>query len=143
MNNPIDPTPTGRVGDSTGAAGSGSITGLLRQLTQEVTSLFTKEVALAKAEASESLQTAKRGVAAIATGAAVLMAGLILLMFAVVWALATVIALWLSALIVGGVAAIIGFVMMQGGKKQLEPDALRPDRTINQLQKDQAAVTRH
>ncbi len=140
---PIEPAPPGRASDPAINAGSTSITGLLRQLTQEVTSLFTKEVALAKAEASESLQTAKRGVAAIATGAAVLMAGLIVLLLAAVWALATIIALWLSALIVGGVVAVIGFAMVQGGKKKLEPDALRPERTINQLNKDQAAVTRH
>lgn len=119
---------------------SGSITGLLRQLTHEVTSLFTKEVALAKAEASESLHNAKAGVAAVATGGAVLMAGLIILLLAAVYGLSTVVAPWLAALIVGGVVVVIGLVMVQAGKKKLEARAMRPDRTIHTMQKDKDAL---
>ena len=63
----------------------GSVGGLLRQLTREVPSLFTKELALAKAELNESLRATKAGAASVATGGAVLLAGamgLNLLMFA-------------------------------------------------------------
>ncbi len=49
--------------------------GLLRQLTREVPSLFTKELALAKAELLASLTTLKAGIAGVAGGAIVLLAG--------------------------------------------------------------------
>ena len=47
-----------------------SIGGLLRQLMHEVPQLFTKELALLKAETRENLKAAKAGVAAVSTGGA-------------------------------------------------------------------------
>ena len=62
-----------------------SVGGLLRQLTREVPSLFTKELALAKAELSESLRATKAGAASVATGGAVLLAGFIVLLMSAVY----------------------------------------------------------
>ena len=45
-----------------------SVVGLLRQLTREVPDLFTKELALAKAELQASLTTLKAGIAGVAGG---------------------------------------------------------------------------
>ena len=114
--------------------------GLLRELAHEVPSLLTKEIALAKSEARESLRVTKAGLAAVATGGAVSMAGLVVLLFAAVYALATVMALWLSALIVGAAVMLIGYVMVQAGKKKFESESLRPNRTINSLHKDHDAI---
>ncbi|MBC3387498.1 phage holin family protein [Pseudomonas sp. SWRI12] len=119
-----------------------SVMGLLRQLTHEVPSLFTKELALAKAEFQASLNTLKAGIAAVAGGAMVLMAGFIILLMAVVYGLSTMMAPWLAALIVGVVVMIIGFVMVQSGKKQFEPSHFKPDRTLDALNKDQEALRR-
>ncbi|KHK66188.2 MULTISPECIES: phage holin family protein [Pseudomonas] len=119
-----------------------SVMGLLRQLTHEVPSLFTKELALAKAEFQASLNTLKAGIAGVAGGAMVLMAGFIILLMAVVYGLSTMMAPWLAALIVGVVAMIIGFVMVQSGKKQFEPSHFKPDRTLDALNKDQEALRR-
>ena len=119
-----------------------SVVGLLRQLTHEVPSLFTKELALAKAEFQASLNTLKAGVAGVAGGAMVLMAGFIILLMAVVYGLSTMMAPWLAALIVGVVVMIIGFVMVQSGKKQFEPSHFKPDRTLDALNKDQEALRR-
>lgn len=116
--------------------GGGSITGLLRQLTQEVTGLFTKEVALAKAEASDSINAAKAGVGAVATGGAVLMSGLIVLLFSAVYGLSNIVDPWLAALIVGAVVMLIGYAMVQSGKKKLNARSMRPDRTVHSMQKD-------
>lgn len=55
-----------------------SVGGLLRQLTHEVPSLVTKELALAKAELSESIRATKAGAASVATGGAVVVIGLIM-----------------------------------------------------------------
>ncbi|MFG6203470.1 phage holin family protein [Pseudomonas retamae] len=119
-----------------------SVTGLLRQLSREVPALFTKELALAKAEFQSSLNTLKAGIAAVAGGAIVLLAGLIILLMSAVYGLSMFMAPWLAALIVGVVVMIIGFVMLQSGKKQFEPSHFKPDRTLDALSKDQEALRR-
>jgi len=119
-----------------------SVAGLLKQLTREVPSLFTKELALAKAEIQASLNTLKAGVAGVAGGAIVLLAGFVILLMAVVYGLSTMMQPWLAALIVGAVTMIIGFVMVQSGKKQFEPSHFKPDRTLDALNKDQEALRR-
>ena len=119
-----------------------SVVGLLRQLSREVPALFTKELALAKAELQTSLTTLKAGIAGVAGGAIVLLAGFIILLMAVVYGLSMVMAPWLAALIVGVVVMIIGFAMLQSGKKQFEPSNFKPDRTLDALNKDQEALRR-
>lgn len=119
-----------------------SVVGLLRQLSREVPALFTKELALAKAELQASLTTLKAGIAGVAGGAIVLLAGFIILLMAVVYGLSMVMAPWLAALIVGVVVMIIGFTMLQSGKKQFEPSNFKPDRTLDALNKDQEALRR-
>ncbi len=54
-----------------GQTDDASVVGLLRQLSREVPALFTKELALAKAELHNSLSTLKAGIAAVAGGAIV------------------------------------------------------------------------
>ena len=119
-----------------------SVVGLLRQLSREVPALFTKELALAKAELQASLTTLKAGLAAVAGGAIVLLAGFIILLMSAVYGLSLVMAPWLAALIVGGVVMIVGFAMLQSGKKQFEPSRFKPDRTLDALNKDQEALRR-
>ncbi|HEX7028206.1 MAG TPA: phage holin family protein [Gammaproteobacteria bacterium] len=117
-----------------------SVPGLVRQLADEVSSLFSKEVALAKVEVAESVSEAKKGAGSMITGGAVLYAGLIFLLLAAVVGLAQVVEFWLSSLIIGGVVAIIGLIMVQAGKKKIQPSSLKPEHTLNTLQKDQQAV---
>lgn len=117
-----------------------SLTTLMRELANDVTSLFTKEVALAKSEVSHSLTSAKTGIFSVMSGGAVLQAGFLFLLLAAALGLGTIMELWLAALIVGGVVTLIGFAMMQAGKKKLEASSLKPHHTINSLQKDQNAI---
>ncbi|WP_263264249.1 phage holin family protein [Pseudomonas sp. RIT-PI-S] len=120
--------------------GDVSVISLLRQLTHEVPALFSKELALAKAEMENSVTTLKAGIAAVAGGAIVLLAGFIVLLMSAVYGLSTVLQPWAAALIVGGIVAVIGFVMIQAGKKQFDPAHFRPDRTLNAMDKDQQAL---
>lgn len=119
-----------------------SVVGLLRQLSREVPDLFSKELALAKAELQASLTTLKAGIAGVAGGAIVLLAGFIILLMSAVYGLSMVMAPWLAALIVGVVVMIVGFVMLQSGKKQFEPSHFKPERTLGALNKDQEALRR-
>ncbi|MBK5003094.1 phage holin family protein [Pseudomonas sp. S31] len=133
---PIPPSPAPHVDDQLGVGG------LLRQLMREVPELFTKELALAKAELQHNLNTLKAGTAAVAGGAIVLLAGFIILLLAAVYGLATVVAPWLAALLVGGITVIVGFIMLQSGKKQFEPSHLAPDRTLHAMQQDKETLKR-
>ena len=132
MATPSNPTPENET----------SAVGLIRQLAHEVPALLTKELALAKAEIKETVETAKAGVAAVGMGAIVMLAGLIIVLLAAVYALANIMQPWLAALIVGAVAMVVGFIMIQSGKKQFDADNLTPERTVNSLQKDKDAIQR-
>jgi hypothetical protein len=130
---PLRAVPSGREEDT-------SIGGLLKQLAREIPLLFTKELALAKAEMRENLRATRAGVAAVATGGAVMLAGLVVLLMAAVYGLATVLPAWLSALIVGAAAVIVGAIMVAAGRKRFEPAALKPDHTLHSLHKDADAI---
>jgi hypothetical protein len=117
-----------------------STASLLRRLMDGVSTLFRKELALARSELSEAASAAKAGAMSIASGGLVLFAGFIILLLAIVYALAQFMSLWLSALIVGVVVMVIGFIMVQGGKKKLEPVSFKPERTAASLEKDKEAL---
>lgn len=120
-----------------------SVGGLLRQLTHEVPSLITKELALAKAEITESLRATKAGAASVATGGAVLLGGYIMLLMSAVYGLSNIMEPWLAALIVGVVVVVIGMVMVSAGKKKFEASSFKPERTIHSMNKDKEAVKGH
>ncbi|MGH8420129.1 MAG: phage holin family protein [Pseudomonas sp.] len=122
--------------------GDPSLLGLVRQLAHEVPALISEELALAKAEIRSSVEAAKAATAAVAGGVVFMLAGLVILLMAAVYGLALVVSPWLAALIVGAVAMIIGFVMVQSGKKQLKPSQLAPERTLHSLNKDKDAIQR-
>jgi len=128
---------------TTHSATDSSVGSLLRQLTHEVPSLMTKELALAKAELSESIRSTKAGAASVATGGVVLMGGFIVLLLAAVYGLSTVMASWLAALIVGGVVTVVGLIMVSAGKKKFEASSFKPERTMHSLNKDKDAVREH
>ena len=71
-----------------------------------------------------------------------LFAGFIVLLMAAVYGLALVVEPWLAALIVGGVVALVGVVLLMKAKKALNPKAMVPDRTINSLRRDEAMLRR-
>jgi len=121
---------------------SESTAGLLTRLINEVSTLFRQELQLAKTEISEAVSEGKTALISMATGGAVLFAGILVLLQAAVFALAHIVSDWLAALIVGAVVAVIGFVMIQRGKKNLTPAALKPVRTQESLRKDKEMVER-
>jgi predicted phage tail protein len=119
-----------------------SVPGLIKSLADDVTHLFAQEVALAKTEVSSAVKDIKAGVLSLAIGLGVLFAGFIVLLGAAVAGLALVMETWLAALIVGGVVAIIGVVLLMKAKNSLNPDSMVPNRTIESLKKDEEMVRR-
>ena len=121
---------------STEARDYESTPGLLRRLVSDVSTLFAQELALLKAETTESIADLKAATVSIATGGAVAFMGVFFLLLAAVYGLSNVVDPWLAALIVGGVVTLIGVIMLVTGSKKLEPRAVAPSRTADALRKD-------
>ena len=118
-----------------------TITTLMGDALSQFSKLFQNEVDLAKAELGEKAQQV--GVAAgFLAGAAVLVIPAVIM---VLFALA-------SALIHGGwsepvaylvaamAAAVVAGILAAVGMQRLKPENLKPEETINQLERDQAAM---
>jgi len=140
MSDRHQPIPQSSMNTNTGR--DSSVTGLIKSLADDVTRLFSQEVALAKAEVSTALDHIKAGVLSLAIGLGVLFVGFIVLLFAAAEALSLVVASWLAYLIVGGVVAIVGLILLMKAKKNLNPESMVPNRTIDSLKKDEAMVRR-
>jgi hypothetical protein len=117
-----------------------TVPSLVRRLAAEVTTLFAKELALAKAETAQSLTEVKTGIVRVASGGAVMFLGVLFLLLSAVYGLSRVVEPWLAALIVGGVVTLIGVIMLVTGKKKLEPDALPPRHVQASLRKDRDMI---
>lgn len=117
-------------------AGGGSLGQLLRSVATDVRMLIQGEVALARAETSESISRLTSALIAVVGGTLIAFVGLIVLAFALVDALSAYMAPWQAALIVGGGLALIGAIMVTVGAKSLQPSRLMPNRTAASLSKD-------
>lgn len=118
--------------------------GLISKLASDSSDLLRTEAALARREMRESINDAKSGLASLVTGAGVFTAGLLTLCGAAALAMRafTPLPLWQATLIVGGVIALIGIIMLFAGKKKLETDNLAPTRTMESLQRDSELADR-
>lgn len=116
--------------------GDGSITELLKYLIQQVGTLFRQEIALARAEVSETASHLTSAVVMLVIGATLGFSALIVLLFAAVYGIAEALPLWASALIVGGVVAIVALVLVMMGKSRFAARNLMPRRTARTLRDD-------
>ncbi len=115
-----------------------SIATLFSDLTQETTTLLRKEVELAKVEISEKVSQTQSGLISLAIGGAITYAGLLVLLAAAVYGLADLLDgnMGLSALIIGVVVAIIGYVLLLRGRSNLKAEKLALPRTAQSLRRD-------
>lgn len=121
---------------------SQSAFGLLRRLTDELSTLLRQELALATAEIAHSMRVLLGGAASVAVGGAVLFTGLLAMLAAAVLGLATVLRPWLAALVIGAAVAAIGIVVVLAGIRALDPSTLKPSRTAESLRRDKDVITR-
>lgn len=121
-----------------------SLKELFGDLTQSVSTLFRKEIELARAETSEKISQAGVAAGAIAGGGVLALAALIVLLQALVIALTELgLPPALSALIVGGIVAIIAFALIYKGINDLKASSLTPTRTVEALRRDAHMVKEH
>jgi hypothetical protein len=115
-----------------------SIGELFGQLTQDMTLLVRQEIQLARTEMSDKISRITTNLVSVGAGGFVAYLGGLALVGALILAirdLANISLAW-SALIVGAVLAIIGYVMLQKGLKELKRVDLAPRRTVETLKDD-------
>lgn len=119
------------------------ISSLFSDLLNELTELMRQEILLAKREFSDKVNQITSGGVSLAAGGAVLFAGFLALLHCAELALANVMAPWLAALIVGGVVAIVGLILVLKGRSKLKTANLAPQRTMESLQRDKELAQEH
>jgi len=119
-----------------------SLPDIMSDLLVQMSTLFSKETQLVRAEVSENVASVGRGLAMIVGGAVLLIPALVILLQAAVSALTDHAQLepYVSALIVGGIALILGIVLLLIGVSQLKAENLLPNRTVRQLRRDAHVV---
>lgn len=125
-----------------------SVGSLISDLFQKSALLVRKEIQLGKAEMNEKVSQIGTGVGSLAVGGAIAFAGfLVLLAAASLWLAAVWEAAqthpWLAPLIIGGVVALIGLMMLAKGRKNLKPQNLAPRRTMESVRRDKEFVKEH
>ena len=118
-----------------------SLKDLLSDLSGSITTLFRKEIQLARAETSEKITQSMVALGAIAGGAILALRALIVLLQALVIAIAEMgVPPALASLIVGLVVAAIAYFMIHKGTNDLKASSLAPDRTMDSLRRDAQLV---
>jgi xanthine/uracil permease len=115
---------------------------LLSRLVGDFAALVRNEVALAKAELSESSMRAKAGVVALIGAVSTLLAGSLALVAAIILGLSKVMEPWLAALVVGVVISVVGLLLLQGARKKLVPPHVEIDRTRQAVRQDVEVLAR-
>lgn len=109
---------------------------LFSELASETGTLIRKEVELAKTEMTAKASAAGRNAAAVAVGGAVAFMGAMALLAGIILALAMLIPLWASALLVGLIVAGIGGALVMKGLTSFKRIDPVPRETVKTLQED-------
>lgn len=109
---------------------------LLTELSQEMRNLIRQELELAKLEMSRKATRLGKDMVYLVLGGAIAYAGFLALVATLIIALAYVLPLWLSALLVGAITAGIGYFLIEKGRSKLKREELKPEQTIATLKED-------
>jgi hypothetical protein len=109
---------------------------LFSELAQEMGTLVRQEMALATTEMGNKAARVGRQVGIVALGGAVAYAGFLAIVGAAILLLASVMPLWMSALLVGLLVAGAGYVLVQGSLATLRNLDLTPRQTVRTLKDD-------
>ncbi len=109
---------------------------LFGELARQTSNLLHKEMDLTRVEMTRNVSRLGGHVASIAVGGAIAYAGLLALLAAAIAGLATVLAWWLAALIVGLVVVVVGYFLIQRALGALRRESLAPRQTLRTLRED-------
>lgn len=119
-----------------------SIGELFGQLSQDMTLLVRQEIQLARSEMSEKLSRFTANLISVAAGGFVAYVGGLALVAALILGLHDLanISLAVSALIVGVVLAVAGYLMLKRGLNELKRVDIAPRRTVENIKDDVQSI---
>lgn len=109
---------------------------LFAELAQETSTLVRQEVNLAKTEMSQKASKVGKDVGFLAAGGAVAYAGFLAILAGVIFLLNNVMPMWLAAVLVGLVVALVGYFLVRKGLDALKREDLAPRQTMETLKED-------
>ena len=109
---------------------------LFSDLAEQTGRLIQQEAALAKSELSHTAAAAGKNIGLLSVGGLIGYTGFLGLMTALVIGLSYIMPLWLSALIVGAVLAILSYFLITSSIAELKKTAWAPQRTLESLKED-------
>ena len=117
---------------------------ILKDLSNETSTLLRQEVELAKTEMSEKASRMGTNLGSLAVGGAVLFLGALALLTAVISGLTSLldqfmdlnVAVWLAPLLVGIALAVIGYGLVKKALDTLKRESLTPRKTTESLQEN-------
>jgi hypothetical protein len=130
---------------------SRSVGSLFAALGRQLSALFRRELALARAELSEKVREAGSGLALLAAGGMIILIGLFFIVQAVVFGVVALldiwlpagVAVWLGPLLVGLATVLIGWALLSRGGNKLSAETLALHRTAQSLREDSALAREH
>lgn len=127
-----------------------SVTSMIQHFYTDVSRLVSKEGELIRAELNEKVTQMKVASGSLVVGGALLFVGVLCLAATAIICLNLVAPLWLSAVIVTAVLLMVGGIMLAGAKKKLNPEELKPVKSIgaigeirHSLQEKVNEITKH
>lgn len=153
MERPIDPSPVGArrleppgemVAGGTPALAEGPAEGpgeaslgeLFSRMTEDVSTLVSKELQLAKVEIKEEVTKAAKGAGMLGGAGTTALYALLLLSFAAAWGLAVVIPTGFAFLVMGLLYLLLTGGLFLTGRKELKSVQPKPERTVQTLEED-------
>ncbi len=109
---------------------------LFASLARDTSTLVRQEVELAKTEMTQKVTSLATNAGMLGAGGFIAYAGFLAVIAALVLLLGMFIPMWLSALIVGVVVIVIGYILIQRGLAALKRVNLTPQATIETLKED-------
>ncbi len=91
---------------------------------------------LTRPEAAEKAKTAGKGVAFLAAGGFVAYAGLLAVIAGIILLVGQWVPMWVSALIIGIIVALVGYLLIQKGRNDLKAENLKPQQTAASLREN-------
>jgi hypothetical protein len=119
------------------------ISSIIEDILRHVGEIIRSEVHLAKTEIKQDLQELKKAGTYLAIAGVTGMFALAFLLLAAVYALSTVMAPWLAAVIVGVVVGGVGAGLLVKGLHILKATSMTPDRTIQSLEDNVKWLKKH
>ena len=113
-----------------------SATEVLKDIVGNVQSIIRAEVRLARAETKEEMGKLFSAGTRFMAGAIVALYGGFFIFLCFVYALSTVMAPWLAALLVGTALAVVGGILLSSGLGRLRQVSPKPEKTIETVKEN-------